>query len=154
TTLLAVFVKDGLLEWVSIGDSPLYLVRGGKIERLNADHSLAPVLDLMAENGEISAEQAEADPRRSALRDAVMGQPLKLTDFGGPLELQDGDAVLLGSDGMQTLDLDRWADLCSAAAESGPEAILEHAFSEIEALDAPGQDNCTAILMSVHDTAA
>ena len=34
-----------LVHWVSVGDSPLFIFREGKLMRLNADHSLAPLLD-------------------------------------------------------------------------------------------------------------
>ena len=42
TTFVAVTVNGDEMRWVSVGDSPLYLVAGGRIERLNADHSMAP----------------------------------------------------------------------------------------------------------------
>ncbi len=33
------------VEWISVGDSPLYLFRRGEVVMLNEDHSLAPELD-------------------------------------------------------------------------------------------------------------
>jgi protein phosphatase len=35
------------IEWVSVGDSPLFLIRGGEILLLNEDHSLAPEIDKL-----------------------------------------------------------------------------------------------------------
>ena len=40
TTLVAAAVTADGLEWISVGDSPLYLCRGGRLKRLNEDHSM------------------------------------------------------------------------------------------------------------------
>ena len=49
TTLVAAAVTADGLEWISVGDSPLYLCRGGRLKRLNEDHSMAPVITAMRE---------------------------------------------------------------------------------------------------------
>ncbi|HTE80414.1 MAG TPA: protein phosphatase 2C domain-containing protein, partial [Reyranella sp.] len=54
-TFVAVTAKDDEMHWVSVGDSPLYLVADGKIERLNADHSMAPQIDAMVARGLLTA---------------------------------------------------------------------------------------------------
>ncbi|MEQ1615858.1 MAG: protein phosphatase 2C domain-containing protein, partial [Hyphomicrobiaceae bacterium] len=50
TLVGAAFGPDGL-EWISVGDSPLYLYRRAEIALLNEDHSLAPALDQLAAEG-------------------------------------------------------------------------------------------------------
>ncbi|MYK88913.1 MAG: SpoIIE family protein phosphatase, partial [Acidobacteria bacterium] len=40
-TLVAATVTTDGLEWISVGDSPLYLYRAGRLKRLNEDHSMA-----------------------------------------------------------------------------------------------------------------
>ena len=71
TTLLAVIVSRAGVEWLSVGDSPLYLWSNAKLTRLNEDHSLRPVLREMAEHGEIiSAAKAES---KNVLRAAAHG---------------------------------------------------------------------------------
>jgi len=135
-TFVAVAVNGGEMRWVSVGDSPLYLVAGGRIERLNADHSMAPQIDAMAARGLISAQQAANHPGRHTLREAVMGNPLTLIDEGGR-RLDAGARLLLCSDGVQSLDdagIAAWAD---RPAQALIEAVL--------ALRAPHQDNVTVI---------
>ena len=44
-TFVAAMVNGDEMRWISVGDSPLYLVDDGRIERLNADHSMAPQID-------------------------------------------------------------------------------------------------------------
>jgi protein phosphatase len=135
-TFVAVTVSGDAMRWVSVGDSPLYLVVDGRIERLNADHSMAPQIDAMAARGLISAQQAATHPGRHTLRDAVMGNPLTLIDEGSR-RLGAGARLLLCSDGVQSLD-----DAGIAARAAGPVKALVEA---VLALRAPHQDNVTVI---------
>lgn len=97
------FGPEGL-EWVSVGDSPLFLVRGSEIEPLNEDHSMAPEIDKLAEAGRISWEEARNDSRRHFLRSAVTGTAIEMVDRSRrPLALETGDIVVLASDGIHTL---------------------------------------------------
>jgi serine/threonine protein phosphatase PrpC len=62
-TVVATSLVDGGLQWVSVGDSLLYLLRDGMLKRLNDDHSMGPQIDLMARNGMIDAEEPRATIR-------------------------------------------------------------------------------------------
>ncbi len=64
------------MEWISVGDSPLFLFREGTLHRLNADHSLSPLIDARADRGEITREEAENHPDRHTLQAALLGMPL------------------------------------------------------------------------------
>jgi protein phosphatase len=135
-TLVGVLVKDGMLRWISVGDSPLYLVSGARIERVNADHSMAPQLDALVARGVISKRDAAVHPGRHTLREAVMGQPLTLIDQGSRA-LPAGARLLVCSDGVQTLpdtDIAAWA---AGSAEGLVGAVL--------AAREPHQDNVTVI---------
>ena len=68
TTLLGVLLLGSRLFWISIGDSPLYLFRDGRLVQINEDHSMAPVIDAQAKEGLISAEEARSHPQRNQLR--------------------------------------------------------------------------------------
>ena len=92
------------VEWVSVGDSPLFLLRRGEILLLNEDHSLAPEIDKLAAAGKMTWEDAKADPRRHFLRSALTGADIDLIDRSRrPLALEPGDVVILASDGIHTL---------------------------------------------------
>jgi protein phosphatase len=135
-TFVAVTVNGDMMRWVSVGDSPLYLVVDGRIERLNADHSMAPQIDAMVERGLLTERQAAKHPGRHTLREAVMGQPLSLIDEG-TRRLGPGARLLLCSDGVQSLDEDAIAATAGGPARAVIEAVL--------AVDAPHQDNVTVI---------
>jgi serine/threonine protein phosphatase PrpC len=135
-TLVGVLVKDDRVQWISVGDSPLYLVADGKLERLNADHSFAPQIDAMAERGMITAEEAAEHPGRHTLREAVMGEPLSLIDKDSR-ELGPGARLLLCSDGVESLAHDKIASGAALPVRGLLDAVL--------AVGKPHQDNVTII---------
>ena len=101
-TLVAAQVRGDEVRWISVGNSPFFLVSSGSIERLNADHSMAPQIDALVKRGVLTADEAEHHPGRHTLREAVMGQPLNLIDKGSR-KLGPDVKLLLCSDGVQSL---------------------------------------------------
>lgn len=147
TLIGTIFGPDGL-EWVSVGDSPLYLYRNGEIALLNEDHSLAPALDQMAAEGRLTADEARNDPRRHLLRSAVVGEDLELVDLSRrPLALHAGDCVILASDGIHTLQTDEVARVVGAYLDDGCEAVAEALVRTVEQVRDPHQDNVTVLVV-------
>ena len=147
-TVVAAHYDGRSLAWLSVGDSPMWLFTGGRLARLNADHSMAPVLDRLAEIGELSPEEALSDGKRNMLRSAVMGGKVELVDCGRrSCRLGPGDYLLLASDGLQTLadhDLERWLHVTDGGVEAAADALL----SAVQAAATPGQDNVTFLLLA------
>ncbi|NJO22468.1 MAG: serine/threonine-protein phosphatase [Sphingomonadales bacterium] len=152
-TLVGVaFAADGA-EWVSVGDSPLYLVRRGEIARLNEDHSLAPMLDRLVADGRLSPEQAKIDPRRHYLRSAVSGEELDLIDVSRrPLMLEAGDVIVIASDGIHTLGDEAIARLVAQNASYGVDAIAAALIETVDRAADAMQDNTTVIVIGVDDS--
>lgn len=143
------FGADGI-EWISVGDSPLFLIRKDEIVVLNEDHSLAPEIDKLAEAGKISWEAALADPRRHFLRSALTGGDIELVDASvRPLALQAGDIVILSSDGIHTLSHDDILNVATSHAARGPVAIAEGLLDHVAARRQPYQDNTTIVVMQM-----
>ena len=154
-TLVGVAFSAGGVEWVSVGDSPLYLIRRGEIARLNEDHSLAPMLDRMVADGRLSADQARSDPRRHYLRAAVSGDELDLIDLSQrPLRLESGDVILIASDGIHTLDDGEIAGLVSRHLDQGPDAIAAALVHTVDRTGDDFQDNTTVIVIAVEEARA
>jgi protein phosphatase len=148
-TLVGAAFGPAGLEWVSVGDSPLFLVRQGEVRLLNEDHSLAPQIDELAAAGRISWEAARADPRRHYLRSALTGGEIELVDRSRrPLELEPGDVVILASDGIQTLAPGAILDAVERTAAAGPDAIAEALIAAVETAGEPYQDNTTVVVVS------
>lgn len=145
TMIGTVFGPEGV-NWVSVGDSPLLLVRRGEVAHLNEDHSLAPELDRLAATGRITVEEARRDPRRHMLRSAVTGDELDLVDVSvKPLAIEAGDYVILASDGLHTLDSDEVARIVAAYGEDGAGAVANALIRAVEAIRDPHQDNATVV---------
>lgn len=146
STLVGVAFRTGGVEWVSVGDSPLWLFRRGEIAMLNEDHSLAPELDRLAAAGKITAEEARKDPRRHMLRSAVTGDDIDMVDVSRqPLTVEPGDYIILASDGVQTLEHSEIERVVAAYAADGPQAVASAIIRAVEAVRDPHQDNATVV---------
>jgi protein phosphatase len=145
TVIGAAFGPEGL-QWVSVGDSPLFLYRRGEMALLNEDHSLAPELDRLAAAGRITQTQARTDPRRHMLRSAVTGEEMELVDVSRrALALEPGDYVILASDGLQTLEPDEIVRIIDAFASAGPQAVADALIREVDMMRDEHQDNATVV---------
>jgi serine/threonine protein phosphatase PrpC len=136
STLVAALVADDAVQWISVGDSPLYLASAGRLVRLNADHSMVPQIEALVGQGVLTAEEAARHPARHTLREAVMGRPLTLIDRGHR-RLDAGERLLLCSDGVETLAGAEIAAAAGRPAQGLVDAVLAAA--------APAQDNITII---------
>ena len=92
TTLVAAVLERGLVHWVHCGDSRLYLVRDGQLVTRTRDHSF-------------SEQQAHLHLRPEQINRNILftclGSPQRpIYDVSGGVPLQQGDKVLLCSDGL------------------------------------------------------
>ncbi|MGB9802603.1 Stp1/IreP family PP2C-type Ser/Thr phosphatase [Desulfofundulus sp.] len=142
TTLTAVLVAKEYLHLAHVGDSRVYLLRGGKILQLTEDHSLVQELVRL---GGLSEEQARCHPQRNVLTRALGIEP-RLEVDGGQVKLHPGDKVLLCTDGL-TVHLPPHE--IGTLVEKNPD--LNRAVKKLVevALERGGSDNITVILMAV-----
>lgn len=93
TTLVAAVVQAGSAHWAHCGDSRLYFVRDGELLARTRDHSFI-------EQQRASKRAQSPDVNRNVLY-TCLGSPTKPTfDINGPVPLQQGDKILLCSDGL------------------------------------------------------
>ncbi len=147
-TLVSVAVDKDRLSWLSVGDSPLYLCRDGRLTRLNENHSMAAQLDLMVRNGAMEADMARNHPHRHCLTSAVTGRKIPHVDCPtDPLHLQPGDVILLASDGLDVLPD---AEILSLVSRNGPEgsaAVARALIAAVTNKQQPEQDNVSLVVM-------
>ena len=144
-TLVACLVTGDQAHWISVGDSWLWCLRAGKLTRLNADHSMRPLLENMVELGRMTQAEVEEDPRLGQLRSVMNGEELTLVDQNArPFALRPGDRLLLASDGIEALGAAAIASL--AAAREEPAASVSALLDAVEDLKRPGQDNTTVVV--------
>ncbi len=95
TTLVAAIVQGGVAYWVHCGDSRLYLVRHGELLVRTRDHS------YIEQHQDAHPELALSGRFNRNVLYTCLGSPTKpVFDVAGPVALQQGDKILLCSDGL------------------------------------------------------
>lgn len=149
-TLVGAYIDRDGINWISVGDSLLYLFRGKKLIRLNADHSMGSLVDESYRLGKISKQEAENYPNRNALRSAVMGEDLPLIDSPkNPTKLFSGDIVLVASDGLQTIDERTIESIVDKSSSSSALKIASRLLDQVKAQKRPKQDNTTIQVIKI-----
>ncbi|HLI24476.1 MAG TPA: protein phosphatase 2C domain-containing protein [Acidimicrobiales bacterium] len=143
TTLTALACTDDAGWAVAhVGDSRLYRLRDGRLERLTSDHTV--VAQLLADN-RITEEEAAHHEHRYVLTRAVGVEPQVDIDYAG-VSAKSGDRFLLSTDG---LHLPVVAERLRQVLESGDSA-QQMADALVEAAVAGGtHDNATAVVVAL-----
>ena len=142
TTMTALYLPgDGHGYCCHVGDSRLYLFRDGQLEQLTHDHTL--VADLL-EQGKITEEEAFVHPQRHILLQALGVEETVKADFFS-FSLQDGDKLLLCSDGLS--DMLRAAEISQLIGCSDLEQAADKLLEQ--SLDNGGRDNVSLILLDL-----
>ena len=150
STLVAPILVRNRLYWISVGDSPLYLLRGNRLTRLNQEHSMARRLERMVQNGMISQSDADHDPDRFCLTSVLLGSRVSEIDCRDqPLDLVDGDVLIVASDGLLILDEARIAGLVFENRDRPSAEISARLLQEIQDQDDPYQDNVSIGVIKV-----
>lgn len=148
-TLVAATIGDGLLEWLSVGDSLLLLLREGQLTRLNADHSMAPELAKRVATGEMTEAEALQSPLRSELLTAVNGEDITLVDISkAPRQLRVGDVLIVASDGLNALEPHRLTELLNQS-DKQPQTLVESVLDEVGTIRGRSLDNTTLIAVRI-----
>ena len=147
TTLVSAFVFDNLVSWVSVGDSPLWLLGRKGIRRLNENHSVAYLLDQMVDAGKITLKEAERG-NRNALRSALTGDQISLIDLKvNSIKIDIDDTLVLASDGVESLSQDRLVEILGDKIMS-PADKASKVVASVDDLRNQNQDNATVVLYS------
>jgi PPM family protein phosphatase len=101
TTCTAVSIVGRQLCFAHVGDSRLYLVREATVSRLTHDHSY---VSRLVESGFVRSEDAGSHPQRHILTAALGSGREVVPDVPEhPLVLQEGDSLVLCTDGLWSL---------------------------------------------------
>jgi serine/threonine protein phosphatase PrpC len=153
TTMISIAIDKGKLYWLSVGDSRIYIIRNGQINVANEEHNYQTKLDSMLKTGQITNQQYEAEKSRGAALTSYIGiGDVYLMDISDePICLQDGDIIILSSDGMyrrvsddMILDiLYKWGDNLDEAAKALTDRAMELATGS--------QDNTTVEIIKYRE---
>jgi PPM family protein phosphatase len=141
-TCAACVVRDGIATWAHVGDSRVYLARGGAIVTRTRDHT--PIESLL-QDGLITEDEIPGHPMRHYVEYCLGGLAERpVITVSEPTPLLAGDVVLLCSDGL-------WSGVQEEdlAAEPGEGRSLQEWLACLAAqavrYSAPHSDNTTAV---------
>ncbi|NET30015.1 protein phosphatase 2C domain-containing protein [Okeania sp. SIO1I7] len=152
TTLSLVLLESTKMSIAHVGDSRIYLVRDREIRQLSEDHSLVA---LLVASGQISEAESREHPDRNVLTKSLgskkrlsQGYVQTVTD----IELQDGDVILLCSDGVWDLVSDQ--ELMELFMPIMPPTVLQTAVNQAikKVLKRGAPDNATLLALRCHIT--
>lgn len=146
TVICGILYQEGFY-YASVGDSYLYLLREGKLLRLNTEHNLCHQKYLEAiRNGDMNPLPFRDMPEASALTGF-----LGMTGLCGvecsvrPVPMNEGDVLLACSDGIGGV-LDP-KEISESLRKARAEEICSDLEAKIVSQNRPNQDNYTAIVV-------
>ena len=150
TTAVCCIVRGREVHVALVGDSRLYQFRRGHLVWRTVDHTR---VQMLIDHGEITEEEARVHPEAGMLTRALGhqrmadGRPLVPDVIGEPLAIEDGDGMVLCSDGLHDL-IEDWEIGRLVAGKDGDEAA--QALVEL-ACERGGHDNVTVAVCIVGD---
>jgi len=139
-------VQDDTAWWAHVGDSRVYHLRAGQIVTRTRDHSH---VELLLQEGLISAHQAQNHPMRNFVESCLGGDPmLPEMRIGRCVRMLQGDTMLACSDGFWANLLDD--DIAASFYSGVPLPTALQAITEFSVRRAgPGADNSSAVVLRV-----
>ncbi len=141
TTVAAIQLQGLVAEVCNLGDSRIYLLRGGELRQLTQDHTV--LAEMIATGMDVSSPFCAI--HRHSLTGAV-GMEATVEPHCNRVLLQPGDALLLCSDGLyEPVKPERAVELLQGegAAQALAERLVEEAYAR------GGTDNITAVVVRV-----
>jgi protein phosphatase len=139
-TLTAAAVAGHAMDFVQVGDSRAYVIRGDEIKLATKDQSL---VQQLVDVGQITEEDAETHMFRNVILQAL-GAQSDLTPVISRVRLQRGDIMLLCSDGlsgkMRAEEMLQIVAACDGDLVAACDALVK------EANRRGGEDNITVVL--------
>ena len=148
STLVAVIIREGWLNFLSVGDSRIYLYRGGALFQLNREHAYREELAVRAVNREIPIDRVRGDRQSHALTSFFgIGTIPHIDRNDEAIRLLPGDRLLLASDGV-------FSALTGRQLEKALALDIAESAKQIESLicqaNLPHQDNNTAVILELN----
>ncbi|MEP6953660.1 MAG: Stp1/IreP family PP2C-type Ser/Thr phosphatase [Solirubrobacteraceae bacterium] len=144
TTVTAAYVGEDELAIAHVGDSRMYRLRGGSLERLTDDHTL---VEELVRQGKLTPEEADHHPQRSIITRALGPEPgVEPDSFTWPG--RDGDVYLICSDGLTGMVGE--SQVAEILTEAGSLPAAGRALVDA-ANAAGGRDNITVVLFRLEE---
>ena len=141
-TATAVLIEKNRMAVAHVGDSRVYVLHHGTLVRITHDHSY---VEELVDCGQITADEARTHPSRSIITRALGSDPEMYADHFS-LEVNDGDRIILCSDGLSSMISDSEIEAV-AVSSATPQQAADNLVAA--ALTAGGADNVTVVVVDV-----
>ena len=141
-TASAVLIEKNRMAVAHVGDSRVYVLHHGTLVRITHDHSY---VEELVDSGQITADEARMHPSRSIITRALGSDPDMYADHFS-LEVNDGDRIILCSDGLSSMISDSEMETV-AVSSATPQQAADNLVAA--ALTAGGSDNVTVVVVDV-----
>ncbi len=140
-TCAVCLVQENGAFWAHIGDSRIYQVRNGSVQRRSRDHSHVEVL---IQEGAITEDQAKDHPMRNFVECCIGGDsPVPDMSITGKIRLAPGDVLLACSDGLWSGLSDEDMAQIAAPGENNLVENLKALSLKALSVNSPYSDNTT-----------
>ena len=145
STLVESLIYDGKLYFLTVGDSRIYLYRGGRLICLNRPHVYAEELALEGVNHLRNLSDMDSDRQKGSLTSYLGAGRLKYLDRNAEgIALVRGDKLMLCSDGIfGTIKEEEMEQ----ALSKNPKEAAELLEQKVYAAGKSAQDNFTAVVI-------
>ena len=143
TTVVALWIGDGLASIAHVGDSRLYLRNDAGFEALTTDHSL---VEAQVQAGLIDREQSLKSEHQNILLRALGREPDTLVELG-ETTIAAGDRLLLCTDGLTRTVTNEGLAAALDRFRGDPQGACDHLIAA--ANENGGPDNVTAVVVEV-----
>ena len=145
STLVTALIKNGMLYFLTVGDSRLYLYRGGALLQLNREHIYQEELAVKAVNRQVSIQQVSGDRQSQSLTSYFGIGKIPCVDRNHEgIKLLPGDRLLLSSDGVfGTLSVEQMEQALSLPLQEAAQTMGKM----VRDAEKPYQDNNTGLIL-------
>lgn len=149
-TVTILILENNRAYTANLGDSRIYLFKGGILKQMSKDHTQA---QLMVDHGMLGAEEARKH-RGGHILTRYLGTDTEVfpEDFSvnEPVELDKGDLFLLCSDGLTDMLADSDIETCIRQYRDKKAEELASTLCS-RALSAGGKDNVTCLIVKIKE---
>ena len=143
TTVVGVWISDGLVSIAHVGDSRAYVSNQSGFEAVTSDHSL---VEAQVKAGLINREQSLKSEHQNILLRALGREPDVQVELG-EITIAPGDRVLLCSDGLTRMVDDEGLAGALAKFRGDPQRACDQLIAT--ANENGGPDNITVVVVEV-----
>lgn len=147
-TLVMVHILDDFMNFYSLGDSNIILIRNGRATLLNYKQNYGAVMIKKCSEGGIDSSDAYKDSRAKGLTDFIGNHKCSVLNTSKPMRLIENDIIIVCSDGVTDgIPMNQLAN--HIHFDQNVSGIARSIKYGVRAIKNPRQDNYSAIVIKM-----